>query len=280
MGVPAASVTYARLLALIAEAGGVTVSATAPTDPETGNLWYDTTYQLLKIYDGGDWHTTSDHVLVEVRNNSGSDITKGQPLFVSGTHNSGKPNVTLAANSNGNMPAIGLADTDIADGEEGYAIISGVLEGVNTSAFSTGDALYVDSTPGVLTSTRPVEDNEEVQKVALVTRSHQQAGSLIVMGAGRVNDVPNGLINDSVILDSVTNSGSTNSVVLQHGGRALGENAVGIPVDRSCKTTSAVVTWRAGVAPTGTWTLTLKKKPNGSRNYTTTATMSVTVNNG
>ena len=57
MGVPAASVTYARLLALIAEAGGVTVSATAPTDPETGNLWYDTTYQLLKIYDGGDWHT-------------------------------------------------------------------------------------------------------------------------------------------------------------------------------------------------------------------------------
>ena len=194
MGVPPASVTYARLLALVAEAGGVTVSDTAPADPETGDLWYDTTYQLLNIYDGADWHTTSDHVLVEVRNDSGSDITKGQALYVSSTHSSGKPNVTLAVNTSGNMPAIGLADTDIGAGEEGYAIISGTLEKVDTSSFASGDALYVDSVAGALTATRPTGTNEKVQKVALVTRSHQTAGSLIVMGAGRTNDIPNDLV--------------------------------------------------------------------------------------
>lgn len=87
-------------------------------------------------------------------------------------------------------------------------------------------------------------------------------------------------IHDSVLLTHVTNTGSVTSVSLQQGGQALGENEVGVPVDRACTSNNAVVTWRAGTAPAGTWTLTLKKKAAGSRSYTTAATMTVNVNNG
>ncbi|QDP60606.1 MAG: putative tail fiber-like protein [Prokaryotic dsDNA virus sp.] len=241
MGVPPASVTYGRLKALIA-AVGVTVQSSAPLTPETGDLWYDTTrgelkvydgdswepscvpvhvgvaapaspeagdlwwdetYLLLKVYDGADWHTTSDHVLIEVRNDSGGAVTKGQPLFVHGTHASGKPNVRLADNDDG-MPAVGLAHFDIADGAEGFAIISGVLEHVNTSSYSAGEALYVDSTAGQLTNVRPTGTANKVQKVALVTRSHAVAGSILIIGAGRTNDIPNEIETDFNIASGAT----------------------------------------------------------------------------
>lgn len=258
----------------------VFASGTAPTDVFDGRLWLDTDHELLRIYDGGDWISASDHVLIEVRNGTGSDMAKGQPVYVASTHASGKPNVALADNdANGAMPAIGLLTTDLAAGAEGFVTAAGTLPHIDTSTFATGDALYVSSTAGQLTNSRPSSIAEKVQKVALVTRAHAN-GTLIVMGAGRTNDIPNGAATDSVLLDHVTNTGSTTSVTLQHGGQALGEQAVGIPIDRACKTGSAVVTWRADTAPAGTWTLTIKKKAAGSRTYQTAATMSVTVNNG
>ena len=134
MATPPASVTYARLLALVAEAGGVTVSPTPPAGASEGDLWYDETNKLLKVYDGADWITTSDHVLVEVRNGSLVNVLKGQPIYVVDTHASGKPNIALADNDASHMPAIGLAYDNIDAGDEGYAIISGVLDKVNTLA--------------------------------------------------------------------------------------------------------------------------------------------------
>lgn len=87
-------------------------------------------------------------------------------------------------------------------------------------------------------------------------------------------------IDDSVMVTHVTNAGSVTEVALQHAGHELAETEVGIPLNRACETNNAVVVWRADNAPTGDWTLTLKKKAAGSRTYTTAATLSVTVNNG
>lgn len=138
----------------------------------------------------------TDVVLIEVHNQSGSDIAKGKPVYVSGTHSSGKATIELADNDgSGTYPAIGLVYETITTGTDGYVIISGLLTNIPTSTLgSAGDPLYIDSTPGDLTTTRPIAATEKVQKVGLITRSHATNGTILIIGAGRTNDINNELV--------------------------------------------------------------------------------------
>ena len=148
------------------------------------------------VYDGAGFVNAAPTVIIDVHNDSGSTITKATPVYVSGTHASGKPTIALAdSNGAGTYPAIGLVYADVANGADGRVMVSGVLTNLdtNTPGYSAGDALYVSSTAGDLTNTRPTASSEKVQKVALCTRAHVSAGSLLVMGAGRTNDVNNEL---------------------------------------------------------------------------------------
>lgn len=170
----------------------VSVSATAPSNPATGDLWYDTNYLALRVYDGTEWRVAGDHVLIPVHNDTGSTINRTRAVYVSGSNGGGVATVALAkADSASTMPAIGLADQDIAPGADGFVLASGMFEDVNTSSFSSGDALYVSpTTAGGFTRTRPTDPAHLVQKVALITHANTN-GAGIVMGAGRANDVNN-----------------------------------------------------------------------------------------
>ncbi|WGL30534.1 fibritin [Synechococcus phage S-CRES2] len=167
------------------------------------------------VYDGTEWVVASPPVLVEGHNQTGATILKATPVYVAGTHSSGKPLFGLAdANGSGNAPAIGLTHEDIADGIDGHVMLSGILTNVDTSAYLAGDALYLSTTPGVLTNVRPTAANEKVQKVGIVTRSHATAGSILIIGAGRTNDINNELValigaGDRNAVDLGTFTGST-----------------------------------------------------------------------
>jgi hypothetical protein len=146
------------------------------------------------VYDGTDWTNQVPIVYVEVQNGETTAITRGQPVYVSGSTGGGTPKVKLADNDGTNTyPAIGLvADNTINAGADGRVLISGILDNIDTSTYSVGSAVYLDSTAGDLTSTRPTSDTEKVQKVGLITRQ-AVSGSILVIGAGRTNDVPNEL---------------------------------------------------------------------------------------
>ena len=153
-------------------------------------------------------------VRVDVHNNSGSGMTKGQAVYVSGTHTSGKPEISLAdANGASTYPAIGLLEEDIANGAEGFVVISGLIENTNTSSYSAGDSLYLSETPGAVDTTRPGASTTQVQRLGLVSRAHASNGSILVIGAGRANDVPNEITTlTGVALDATdlgTFTGST-----------------------------------------------------------------------
>lgn len=145
-----------------------------------------------------------DLVAVDVHNDSGATIARGIPVYISGTHASGKPTIALADNdANGTMPCIGLVQSSITNNTDGTVIVSGMQRNINTSSFSAGDALYVGSTAGSLTTTRPTATTSQVQKVGIVTRSHVTTGEILVMGAGRANDIPNDVeINDLSDVDT------------------------------------------------------------------------------
>ena len=171
-----------------------------------GGIVTNSTFEAGEVvtWDGDTFVNGNPRVLTSVHNNSGGTLTKGTPVYVSGTHASGLPTIA-GADSNGasTYPALGLVLNDITDGNDGKVVVSGILDTINTSSYSAGDALYISSTAGVLTTTRPTASSEQVQKVGLVTRVHATSGTIEVMGAGRTNDVPNELTSlTGVALDA------------------------------------------------------------------------------
>jgi hypothetical protein len=189
-----------------------------------------------------------DAVLIDVHNQTGADLSKGDVVNVTGTHSSGKPTVGLAdsTTSNGDFPAIGLVYTDITDGTDGKVIISGSIINLNTSSYSAGDALYLTTTPGDLTATRPTATGEKVQKVGLVQRSHATAGSILVIGAGRVNDVNNeltaltGVALNAVNLGTFTGSTIADNQNIKQALQALETKAETAIVDADISATAEI----------------------------------------
>jgi hypothetical protein len=67
--------------------------------------------------------------------------------------------------------------------------VVGLIQNVDTSAFTAGDVIYVGETGGY-TNTKPTGTNL-IQNLGVVVKSHASSGSGIVYGSGRSNDVPN-----------------------------------------------------------------------------------------
>ena len=155
----------------------------------------------ITITETGDTITLSsestDQVRVACKNTSGSTITKGTPVYVTGSVGASAVVTIAPANSASasTMPASGLLLTDLANNGEGHIVTGGVLknlitdpiDGVTPSANAT---LYVKSGGG-LTTTKPT-GTALIQNVGKVGRvSTSSDGSILVSSILRSNDIPN-----------------------------------------------------------------------------------------
>jgi hypothetical protein len=128
---------------------------------------------------------------VQFKAQAGEALTKGQPVYISGVSGN-TPIVMLAdANDAGKMPAFGLASETVSANASLEVVTYGQLEGMDTSAFTLGDTIYVSNTAGVLTNTAPGGETSLLQNVGKVERVHASVGTIFVAGAGRTNAVPN-----------------------------------------------------------------------------------------
>ena len=94
----------------------------------------------------------ASNVRVKVINNSGSTIGKAKPVYAVG-HTNNKTQIQLFTSLlSDNHPFLGLTKTELTNGASGEVVVAGVLTDVNTSSFSVGELLYVDSS-GALTNT-------------------------------------------------------------------------------------------------------------------------------
>src|SRR5210317_257497 len=136
-------------------------------------------------------------VKIECKNASGSTITKGTPVYVTGTVGSSfRVEVAPAdASNSAKMPAVGVLETDLAHNGEGYAVTGGLLKNLTTDPIdstntASNDTIYVKAGGG-LTMTKPTGTNliQNVGKVGRVNSSN--AGSIVVSSIIRSNDIPN-----------------------------------------------------------------------------------------
>jgi hypothetical protein len=128
-------------------------------------------------------------------NDEGAVINKGDVVYIKGVAG-GIPTVALAAcDDPSKMPAFGLVgDGSIVAGGTGRIITFGRLNGFDTSVFSEGDVLYVQTgsggTSGSLTNSPPTGSGNLLQNIGKVTEA-DASGQVRVGGAGRTNATPN-----------------------------------------------------------------------------------------
>ena len=216
-----------------------------------GEPGFDTTNNILKIGDGSTaWNslpainnntyitsveddgspilggslTLDQHdINVQVKNDSGSSISAGTPVYIAGYHaGSSKPLIAPAnASSTSTMPAFGIVESAIADGAEGVVAIMGIVAGIDTTSpisFSTNDIVYVKAGGG-LTNVKPTGVDEKIQNLGKVTKVHASNGRILLLGAGRANDIPNsGTFTGNIQAASFIKSGGTSSQFLKADG--------------------------------------------------------------
>jgi len=143
-----------------------------------------------------------------VKNVSGATLAKGTPVhqtssgtgsFIVGVEAADASNAAL-------MPAVGILAEELAPEAEGEMITMGLINGVNTSAFASGDVIYV-SAGGGYTNVRPSGESTLVQNLGIVTRVDASNGGGVILGSGRSNDVPN-LNNGNIFIGDANNDPS------------------------------------------------------------------------
>lgn len=123
---------------------------------------------------------------LEVTNDSGATINKGDPVYISGYNSTSlKPEITKSQASDINtFPVVGLAETAIGNGADGTVVLSGVFTGIDTLSYTAGDILYVGSSGG-LTATQPITATTNSGVVGVVAKSN--IAGVILVGSFKGN---------------------------------------------------------------------------------------------
>lgn len=142
---------------------------------------------------------STDAVTISAKKSTAGTINKGQVVYIV-TNDTTDYTVELAdADNSATMPAIGIVASTITDSAAGTVVMSGAVENMDTDTWSVGDELYVSTTAGTLTNSKPTGATTAIQKVAQVVIDNVSTGLIQVFGAGRVNDHPN-MPEDNVVI--------------------------------------------------------------------------------
>lgn len=174
--------------------------------------------EVTRDTDGGMRFYADVDVHLTCKNTSGGTILKGTPVYVTGSVGA-TTTVEIAAADAGNaakMPAIGLLEQDLAVNEFGRVIAVGVIPGLNTTGYTINQPAYV-AVGGGLTGTRPTAASALVQNMGRVLRVNGSNGEILVLGAGRTNDVPNYTASRLLGRGSASGAGPAQEITLAGG---------------------------------------------------------------
>jgi len=132
------------------------------------------TYQLIGNTD------TASVVKAYVTNAEAVTITKGQVVYIFGAQGD-RASVKLAKNTSDTFSSktLGIVRANIAAGQAGWITTQGQVSGINLSAYSPGDILWLDSVAGGFTKNKPQAPKHSVF-VGVVERANAGNGLIYV----------------------------------------------------------------------------------------------------
>ena len=143
------------------------------------NVQYNNTTGVI-TYNEPSWVENSNTLIFPIKNTSGGPLTKGTPVYATGTVGATDVIEVSAsrADTASTMPAIGLLSQDLANNGTGWAVQLGLLSGYNTNSYTLGQTLYVSATGGI-TGTRP-NNGYLVEPIGTVGRVNASTGIIVV----------------------------------------------------------------------------------------------------
>ena len=132
----------------------------------------------------------AERVTFEVQNGDTGTLAKGTPVHI--TSMTGGTAIVVAASASvaSKMPSHGILNQQLTVGSDGFATILGQVAGVDTSAFSPGDTVYVGPFGGYV-NVKPTGSTNLIQNLGVVKKVDALNGTGEIFGSGRTNDVPN-----------------------------------------------------------------------------------------
>lgn len=124
--------------------------------------------------------TLTQDSFVKVYNAEAVTISKGEVVYLFSSY-SGNVTVKKASNSQVSTSSrvLGFASENIASGSTGYVMTNGVLKGVNTSTYSIGDEIWLGSTGGTITGTKPTGSSTTIF-LGKILQAHASTGEIFV----------------------------------------------------------------------------------------------------
>jgi hypothetical protein len=193
-------VTYAADKAVFEDASGnvtlpanLTVSGGSTTDslqldlsagvtPAVGQIAWDSGQGTasLGLLGGNIIQRLGQSLVAYVTNAESVTITKGQAVYLFSAQGD-RATVKLANNTGDATSAktLGIVGEDITANGTGFVVCQGVAYGLNLSAFTAGDTLYLGATAGAVTATKPYAPNHLVY-LGVVEKANAGAGQLYV----------------------------------------------------------------------------------------------------
>jgi hypothetical protein len=162
-------------------AATITVGSTTTLTPGSSATVTNSGTSSAAILDFGIPSGSTIQVQAQVRNETGATLTKGTVVYINGGRGN-KVTVTKAiATSEATADqTFGVVISDINNNQNGYVCVLGLLENLNTSAYTEGQQLYLSpTTAGAFTTTKPSAPDHMVY-VAIVERVHASQGTIQV----------------------------------------------------------------------------------------------------
>lgn len=124
---------------------------------------------------------TAETLRTYVKNSSGSTISKGQVVYVTGADGTNALiGLSTASTEAGSSKTLGIAANTMTQNAFGYVIENGQLSNIDTSAATAGSSVWLGNTPGSYVFNAPPAEPSHSVYLGVVTKANPSTGEILV----------------------------------------------------------------------------------------------------